>query len=46
MACCETPKGSLSSVTDAGPAFNRARMALRVGSDKAANVVLNESTTI
>ena len=46
MACCETPKGSLSSVTEAGPALNRARIALRVGSDNAANVRLNESTTI
>jgi hypothetical protein len=46
MACCETPKGSLNSVTEAGPALNRARIALRVGSDNAANVRLNESTTI
>ena len=46
MACCETPKGSLSSVTEAGPVINRARIALRVGSDNAANVRLNESTTL
>jgi hypothetical protein len=45
MACCETPKGSLNSVTEAGPIFNRPRIALRVGSDSAAKVTLNVSTT-
>jgi len=40
MAGMLTPKGAASSVTEALPATRRARIAWRVGSAKAAKVVL------
>jgi hypothetical protein len=46
MACCDIWNGCASSVTDAGPVFNLAKMARLVGSDRADIVTLSASTTV
>src|ERR1700735_4133045 len=46
IICCESANGSVNPCTEAGPCESRSIMALRVGSDNAANVVPSLSTTI
>jgi hypothetical protein len=46
IICCESANGSVKPCTEAGPRESRSTIARRVGSDKAANVVPNLSTTI
>src|SRR4051812_34092130 len=45
IICCESAKGSVNPCTEAGPWERRSIIARRVGSDRAANVVPNLSTT-
>src|SRR5580658_6918618 len=46
IICCDSANGSVNPCTEAGPRESRSTIARRVGSDKAANVVPNLSTTI
>jgi hypothetical protein len=46
IICCERANGSVNPCTEAGPWESRSITARRVGSDRAANVVSNLSTTI
>src|SRR5215469_18788744 len=46
IICCDRANGFVKPCTEAGPRESRSTIARRVGSDKAANVVSKQSTTV